>query len=105
MFGWLIFAIEDIEKLKVYLSHMFNFSSWSGGELKPIFAPMVFVAIFFSFFPYLKTGQKVQNYFYDKQTYKTYEHILLFVLFVLLMIIRISHIIASDFNPFIYFRF
>ncbi|MDR1006894.1 MAG: MBOAT family protein [Bacteroidales bacterium] len=105
MFGWLIFVIEDMGKLKTYFLNMFDFSADSDILTKPIFFPMLILAVLFSVLPYWNFGKKIQNFFFYKETYKTWQHLILFLCFVLLLIVSISHIIASDYNPFIYFRF
>jgi alginate O-acetyltransferase complex protein AlgI len=105
MFGWLIFVIEDIGQLTTYFLHLFDFSQNTETLIKPIFFPMLIPAVIFSILPYWNFGQKIQNFFFCRENYKTWQHIILFVCFILLFVISTSHIIASDFNPFIYFRF
>ena len=62
------------------------------------------LAIIFSFFVYFKFGQKIQDLIYHKE-YPLSRHLLFSTLTLLLLLISVSTITSSGFNPFIYFRF
>jgi len=105
MFGWVLFRIENITTIDLYFIKLFSFNSDFSVELKNEFGFTLIVAIMFSFFVNLKTGEKIKNYFFNKNHYSFKEHVILTIICLILFALSLSTITSSNFNPFIYFRF
>lgn len=102
--GWVFFRIEKVNDAFVYIKRMFVFSGGSSFEIDRKYIVIFVLAAFFSFFIIPKQGLKFQNLVYaDEHKFK--RHIAFAIVTMLLLIISVSSITASDFNPFIYFRF
>jgi len=103
--GWVLFCIEDFFISWLYLKKMFafNFSSLDISSNAHFFT-MLIIALFFSFITLSKLGLTLQAkvFFND---YSTKNHIIMFGLCSILMLLSIAFITSSGFNPFIYFRF
>lgn len=105
MIGWTIFRLEDFQVLKTYLMKLFRFQGVYIPEALPSFYPILIVAVFFSFITYFNLGKKVENYVFWKENYNIKESLLNTVIAMILLLLSISSITSSGFNPFIYFRF
>ncbi len=105
MVGWSLFAVDSVEKWWYLAQAMFSFRDLDLFRILPIFLPMLAFAIFFSFFFAGKPLDKVQHFFFYKETYTHTQHIVLFITMLLLFILSVAHVTAASFNPFIYFRF
>lgn len=105
MFGWVIFKIEDLDLVFVYLSKLFDFSESAQFETIPAFTLIVSIAIFFSFFTSINLGKKMEAFFYQSTHFSMKSHFGLTLLSVILFFLCIASISTSGFNPFIYFRF
>ena len=105
LIGWIFFRSNGIHEAFIYLKRMFVYNS--GTTICPVdreFITMLIFAAVISFFGIFTLGQKIQNFIYlEPQTIK--RHTIMFVLSSLFLFICASFITASDFNPFIYFRF
>lgn len=105
MIGWVIFKIEDLGALKIFLKKMFTYDGvweWSNTHS---FHLMLIIAFVLSFAYPFKIGKKLELYFYQKNSYFLKEHFIFSGVSILLFILCISYITTSGFNPFIYFRF
>ena len=105
MFGWVLFRVEDVSSIELYFVKLFSFHSEFDVVAKTEFWSVLILAIIFSFFVNLKTGEGIKNYFFNKQSYHFREHVLLTIMCFILLVLSISSITSSNFNPFIYFRF
>lgn len=103
--GWAIFRMEDFEAMKTVLHKLFAFDFTSFIRLPVEFWFILIPAVFFSVFTYSNIGKRVEAYFLYQETATISNHLLLFLVAILLLILSISSIAASDFNPFIYYRF
>jgi alginate O-acetyltransferase complex protein AlgI len=104
MIGWVFFRINTTDGAFVYIRRMFTFDFSYVAHFNSEFYTYLCIALFFAFFAVVKKGEKVQNAVYFG-TYNNGRHILLTVVSLLLMILSISAITTTGFNPFIYFRF
>ncbi len=102
--GWLIFRLENIGEISLFLSKMFSFNS-SAIDMIPAFRLVGVLAFLFSFWVIFPKGKQIEQFFFFKENYSARQHVGLFILSCLLFILSISSITSSDFNPFIYFRF
>ncbi|MFA6923223.1 MAG: MBOAT family O-acyltransferase [Bacteroidales bacterium] len=102
--GWVFFRIEKLSDTFVFIKRMFAFEFKYDFYFNREFITILFIAIFFAFFAYSEKGKKIQLMIYgDNYSMKRYY----FMSFVslLLLILSVSSITGSGFNPFIYFRF
>jgi alginate O-acetyltransferase complex protein AlgI len=102
--GWVFFRVEKLPDAFHYLHRMFAFEFKPDITFKTEFWTYFAIAFFFAFFTYLKQGQKIHDSFYVGN-YSNRNHVAIILPVLLLLIISISSITASGFNPFIYFRF
>ncbi len=106
MIGWVIFRLEDIGRMKIYLSKLFGGGiDWTNFEPIPAFWFIASIAIFFSFLLAFRLGARLHNYFFETNFYTNRGHIVLFLMSILLFWLSASSLTSSGFNPFIYFRF
>jgi alginate O-acetyltransferase complex protein AlgI len=105
MIGWVIFRLENLSDLKVYLYKMFSFNSDFKLDNIPSFYGIVFFAILFSFAASFKIGAKLEAYIFQRKNYNLVEYFIFLIFSFILFFISISAVVSSDFNPFIYFRF
>jgi alginate O-acetyltransferase complex protein AlgI len=105
LIGWVFFRSNGLHDASVYLKRMFVYSS--GTTSCPVdneFIAFLILAVLISFFGIFPIGQKIQKWIYSEpKTLKT--NTIMFVLSSLFLMICAAFITASDFNPFIYFRF
>lgn len=105
MIGWVIFRLEDLTSINIYLSKLFSFDL--NFEINPIpsFWVIAIIASFFSIFTAFKFGRKVENFVFNQDYLKVSNHLVFTLFSVVLMILSLISITSSGFNPFIYFRF
>jgi len=102
--GWVFFRIEKLSDAFIYLKKMFALNLNNTLQLDSEFYTTLILALFFSFFTYFQKGQKIQDSVYVN-SYSNKMHLALFLVSIILFVLSIGSITASNFNPFIYFRF
>ena len=102
--GWVFFRVDKLSDAFTYLRRMFSFDFTGTLHYDIQFYTIITLALFFSFFTSIKIGQKIQDAVYFN-LYDSKRHLAVLVISVALLIVSISSITASGFNPFIYFRF
>ncbi len=105
MIGWVIFRLETLEEIQLYLESLFSFDFSSTFNLTPGFSFVVIFAIFFSFLAGFKKGKQLLQAFFFSDRYALWQHLLLIIISSALLLLSYSSISTSGFNPFIYFRF
>lgn len=106
MVGWVIFRIETMAEVKVYLVKMFSFHFEANGlTVIPAFGLIVIFAILFSFIASISVGKKLELFVFEKNNYSLLTHFGFSIISILLFVLCVSSITSSGFNPFIYFRF
>jgi len=105
VFGWVIFRLENIPDILIYLSKLFDFNIISQPKTIPSFNTILIIAFIFSFITFFNFGKKIEKFVFQKVTYKIKHHVFFFLLTILMFILSLSSITSSGFNPFIYFRF
>jgi len=105
MIGWVLFRSETLEFALQYIKKLFTFTLANDFYPRPDFSIMIFVSILFAFITSLKFGNKIKDFFFNKNTYSIKQHILLTLMTIVLLFLSVSFIVSSDFNPFIYYRF
>lgn len=105
MIGWVIFRLENLSEVKIYLTKMFWYSTETELKNIPSFLIIAVLAVLFSFMASFKKGAQLEAYIFERDHYRLYEYFIFLMLSIILFILSISAIVSSDFNPFIYFRF
>ena len=104
--GWVLFRAENFSQIQFYLHKMFTFNNitteiYFDKEFWTIFI----IAIFFSFFTLSKLGKKIEQKIFLVKEYNLTGLLSMGGITLILLILSVSSITASGFNPFIYFRF
>ncbi|AEA42291.1 membrane bound O-acyl transferase MBOAT family protein [Fluviicola taffensis DSM 16823] len=105
MVGWIIFCIEDLNGMGIYLQKLIDFDSVCLVNVFPSFWPIAILAIFFSFIYAFPIGKKMQDFVFARNTYSLTGYFGFLFLSLVLFALSVSSIVSSGFNPFIYFRF
>lgn len=106
LIGWVLFRAESFEQIKYYLIKMFSInSSNTDVYLDKEFYTILIISIFFSFFTISKFGKQIEEKIFFAKEYKLKGLIIMGIISIILLVLSISSITASGFNPFIYFRF
>lgn len=105
MVGWAIFRMENFEAMKLVLEKMFSFQSGAAIQLSPEYWMILTVAVLFSIVTAFRFGKMAEQFFFHQETASVMGHLVLFAVAMVLLILSISGIAASGFNPFIYYRF
>ena len=105
MVGWAIFRMENFQEMKTVLIKLFAFDFSSTFQLPFEYWFILSISVFFSVFTYSKIGKRVEDFFFFRETVSVSGHLVLLVITMLLLICSVAGIAASDFNPFIYYRF
>lgn len=103
--GWAIFRMENFEEMKLVLEKMFSFESGTMLQLSPEYWVILAVAVFFSIITAFQFGKIAERFFLHQETASVIVHLVLFAVAIVLLMLSISSIAASGFNPFIYYRF
>lgn len=103
--GWVIFRIEDWHAAFTFYGKLFSFhfKTMSWFDNKAFFSIFI-LALFFSFFVLFPYGKKIQDSIFFG-TYGKGKLTAMFFVSLALLILSISYITTTGFNPFIYFRF
>ena len=94
LLGWMIFAITELENIKIYFGRLFSFSISEDWMYYLRNYGIILVIGMLLSTPFLKK-------WYDKQENKILCNILFFVIFLL----SIAYLVDAAYNPFLYFRF
>jgi len=103
--GCVIFKIESMEDLFVYLDVLFTGGSDGYLRLVPSFIAIASIAAFFSFLPSIQFGKKMMHFFFFRDTYNVRQHMGLTLISIMLFLLSLSMIVAADPPPFIYSKF
>ena len=104
MIGWTLFAIEDINHCFSYFEVLFSFNPIGLMHIKSEYVFIGSIAMVISFIGISKIGMKIQESIYAHTT-NIWLQLPRAILSILVFILACSSIAASEFNPFIYFRF
>jgi|SRR5690554_1692996 len=105
MIGWVVFRLENMQDIGVYLSKLFAFNSFESIETLPSFLLVGSIAVVFSFFVAFKQGKRIEEFVFSTERFSLKANLVFSLSAVLLFILSLSAINSSGFNPFIYFRF
>lgn len=105
MMGWVLFFVEDVRSIGRFYRKLFGFDfSVIESPYSAEFFVMLFIAMAFSFSTLLSPVKKVHDLVFFGE-YNTWQTFVMYFVAIGLFILSISSIIASSFNPFIYYRF
>lgn len=105
MIGWVIFRLEELSEVSIYLQRLFSFHAPYDFNLIPAFTFIAVLAFLFSFLVLTKPGQKLEQLVFFTEQYSLRQHFVLSCMAIVFFILSVSSITSSGFNPFIYFRF
>ena len=103
--GWAIFRIENISDAFTFISRLFAFDFQSIIPIQSLhFFATLIVALILAFIVLFPLGKRLQNFvFYTDFSKK--QHLAVWPACILLLLFCLSALNATDFSPFIYFRF
>lgn len=103
--GWVVFRLENSQDIFLFLSKLFDFKTLASPDAIPSFYFILVIAVVFSFITAFKFGKIAETFVFHKNAYTNNENIIFTIVSIILLILSISSITSSGFNPFIYFRF
>jgi hypothetical protein len=103
--GWAIFRIEDLPTCWLFIKRLFSFD-FAGFALAehPQYYVTLLVALAFAFLTLFPFGKKVERWVFYTQ-YGNRQHVAVWITACLLFFFCLGALTATDFSPFIYFRF
>lgn len=106
LIGWILFRANSWDQIVWMVKKMFAFDfEPSKMIITTDFWVMLVIGFIFSVFTLFSFGRKIENLVYYKETYSVKGYTFSTILTALLIVLAISSISSSGFNPFIYFRF
>lgn len=103
--GWVIFKLENVNDIFAFFSRLFAFNTSAELNVNHDFSFILLFALLFSFITLTKLGQKLEQFVFHTNHYTLTYHFLFSFVSVIFLLLSVSSITSSDFNPFIYFRF
>lgn len=104
MIGWVFFRIESFPHAIEFIRLLFTIKASSITTFEAQLYFYLFIGSLFSFFILIPGGKRINEIFYSETSNRVQNYIKL-ISSIILLILSISFITASGFNPFIYFRF
>lgn len=103
--GWVVFRIEETEKIGLFYTALFDFSGTYPIQVFNMkFVVIGLIGLIFSFITLTKLGEKWRVHFYAS-IYSNKSLVTYFTLATVLFILSSGYLATGAFNPFIYFRF
>jgi alginate O-acetyltransferase complex protein AlgI len=102
--GWVFFRADTLKFATTFIKRLFAFDFANTVYVDKEFIIMLAVAVIFSFLVAFPFGAKIEKRILFSDYSKLGYFSMALIAFILLFV-SLSSIIASDFNPFIYFRF
>ena len=104
MVGWAFFRIDDMGLCMQFISRLFCFDFSGLATVDPQYAATLVLALLFAFCTLLPGGKKLHELAFNTN-YRGCWHIAAWVAAMLLFYFSVGALAATDFSPFIYFRF
>jgi alginate O-acetyltransferase complex protein AlgI len=104
MVGWVIFRSDTMDFAFSFIGKMFSFNFGKLLYLDTEFFVILVFAVLFSFITAFKLGKKLEDNIMQF-AYPNKRYLIMSFCCIILLVICISDISSSGFNPFIYFRF
>lgn len=103
--GWVVFRIEETEKIGLFYTALFDFSGTYPIQVFNMkFVVIGLIGLIFSFITLTKLGEQWRVHFYAS-IYSNKSLVTYFTLATVLFILSSGYLATGAFNPFIYFRF
>ena len=104
--GWVLFRSDSLYQAEYFLQKMFVFTPNKIAFYIDIeLITVLIIATTFAFITLFNLGKKWQDNLFFKDKYSIKGYLLMTIVSLLLIVICVSSITSSGFNPFIYFRF
>lgn len=105
MIGWVFFRIEDLGQCITFIGRLFSFdfSPIAFADDRQFYVTLV-AALCFAFLTLVPFGRKLQQWVFYTD-FRSWQHIAVWVVACMLFFFCLSALTATDFSPFIYFRF
>ncbi|MEN9700026.1 MAG: hypothetical protein RLZZ301_1224 [Bacteroidota bacterium] len=104
--AWVLFRLEHLDQALIYYFKLFDIHNFKFIELNNSFYSILIVALVFSGIGRSKIGASVQSFMQNPATHLRLSNALIICFVsVLLLFLSVSFLAASNFNPFIYYRF
>lgn len=105
VFGWVIFRVDSLQELPLYLEKLLSFSNLFSVHYHYDFPLTFAIALICSFIPAIPSVQMLWTKLFGELSHDNRYHLIYSGSTVVLLLLCISSVVGSDFNPFIYFRF
>jgi len=105
MIGWVIFRLETVDEIKLYLSKLFSIEMKYDVEVILPFYFTLSLAVIFSFLGSFGIGKKVIDFLFNKENYSNLSFGIMMTGSIVVFVISLGYLSSEGFNPFIYFRF
>ncbi|NOR86934.1 MAG: MBOAT family protein, partial [Bacteroidales bacterium] len=103
--GWVLFRSESMDQAGYYLQAMFAFDNIELQNYGTQFWAILLLGIAFAFSTLSKFGQQLEQKIFYATSYSLRGNLSMTLIYFILIVLSISSITSSGFNPFIYFRF
>ena len=103
--GWTMFRIDDWSQWVAFVSRLFCFHS--GGDVAALssqFVVVLVVALLFSFITLFSFGRRLEAFFFEAPR-SSRAKVVVWLVCTMLFVMSVATLAATDFSPFIYFRF
>ncbi|MBP5540338.1 MAG: MBOAT family protein [Bacteroidales bacterium] len=106
MVGWALFRIENLADCWTFIARLFSFNFIASPDtgFSSQFIVTLIVALAFAFVTLFPFGKKLQQWTFHTD-YTSRQHLGVWIVACLLLFFCIGALTATDFSPFIYFRF
>lgn len=105
MMGWVLFRLENLDAVWNFYGRLFAFDDILHFDVHEDFSLILGIAVTFAFLPVFKWGAYWLNFTYNQNLYSWKEHTYSVLISSMLFALSWASLLASDFNPFIYYRF
>ena len=103
--GWSLFRVENIDHAFLFISKLLEFDFSLSYGLSSDYVYMLWLAVALSIYPLVPKLKELNLFWYESKQLSIVQTTLFCLIAVVLLFISASHLVAGDFNPFIYFRF
>ncbi len=104
--GWVLFRADSLYQVKYFVKKMFVFTpNEIASYIDREFIVILIIAVAFAFITLFKFGKQWQDTLFFNDKYSIKGYVLMTIISLSLLLLCISSITSSGFNPFIYFRF
>ncbi len=103
--GWVLFRSESLDQAIYYSQALFSFKDFGFVHYTMDFWLMLILGFIFAFITLTTIGHKWEQKIFFSKKYTLKGNFLMTIVYIVLIVLSVSSITTSGFNPFIYFRF